>query len=316
MSEVYLTNLSKQTLEWKKSAYRPAAKDWPDSIYLEDKVLKELKYLEDYTKEKSFSGRKMGSTGWEYSETVVYLGGELFFSKPKTGDYNSVVPELRISKPVLRADKDSIEVRFSIGDKQVSSNIKRNVLERDNAFGPVFIVHTHPKSRVSESKEIYTFFSSADLRFLHQSPIYMLGMVSKNTLWLVCETNKFNSIDTALLHGATVAEYEGGDEAIKTYIAENLESTGLIFYHGTFGSKLRRVQFEKYQYSKNYVNSSEPRKTFSHSQKEEVRRDELNLGSLKAVRTKKRNLQTAFIVVASILMIATMVIFLKIVGFL
>lgn len=223
MAELYLAQLSKINLDWKKLAYRPKESDWPEAIYLEENVTRELKYLEDYTKEKTFgiSGIREGSTGWEYSETAVYLGGQLFFSKAKAGDYNSVVPELKISKPVINPVGDKLDIKFSIGDKSISAQIKRKVLEADNSFGPVFIVHTHPKSRVTDNKEIYTFFSTADLKFLHQSPIYMLGMISKNTLWLVCETNQFNSINPELLHGATLAEFEGGDEAIKKYIQED-----------------------------------------------------------------------------------------------
>ncbi|MEP7103773.1 MAG: hypothetical protein ABI721_03630 [Candidatus Dojkabacteria bacterium] len=312
MSEFYLTQLSKLALEWKSKSYRPKSSDWPDSIFLTDQVLKELKYLEYYTKEKTFGigTIRNGSTGWEYSETAVYLGGELFFSKPKAGDYNSVVPELRISKPVLKPEGDNLFVKFSIGEKEVSSKIKRSVLEADSYFGPVFIVHTHPKSRVADSKEIYTFFSSADLKFLHQSPIYMLGMISKNTLWLVCETNQFNSIDLNLLHGATLAEFEGGDEAIKNYIIENMSSTGLVFYHGTFGSKLRKIEYRT-NISKVQSLASSPKeftdeKPLSNALPE--------IGKLKRVSSKKKYLETIFIVVIFSLMIVGLVILLKIIG--
>lgn len=317
MSDKYLAELSKQTLDWKKSGYRPKPSDWPEGIYLEDKVLRELRYLEDYTKEKTFGVGTIrnGSTGWEYSETVVYLGGELFFSKPKAGDYNSVVPELRISKPTLKPEGDKINIKFNIGEKEQSAQIKRSLLEQDNSFGPVFIVHTHPKSRVSENKEIYTFFSSADLRFLHQSPIFMLGMISKNTLWLVCETNGFNSINTDLLHGATMAEYEGGDDAIRTYISENMESTGLVFYHGTFGSKLRRIPFQKYQFSKGMEKQVEPIKVFKVDSKN-LGNQNAELGELKKVKAKKDQLQTVFLVIVMGLMIVSLLILLKIIGIL
>ncbi|MEO6728637.1 MAG: hypothetical protein ABIM99_01820 [Candidatus Dojkabacteria bacterium] len=314
MSELYLAQLSKTTLDWKKHAYRPKSSDWPDGIYLEDNVVKELKYLEDYTKEKAFGigGVRNGSTGWEYSETAVYLGGQLFFSKPKAGDYNSVVPELRISKPVLKPSGDKIDIKFNIGEKSVSAQIKRNVLEVDNSFGPTFVVHTHPKSRVTESREIYTFFSTADLKFLHKSPIYMLGMISKNTLWLVCETNEFNSINSELLHGATLAEFEGGDEAIKKYIAENLASTGLVFYHGTFGSKLRRISYEKYQYSKSLDKNPET-KVFAENSKNLGSQDP-QLGQLKTVKAKKEQMQFIFLGVVFTLIIISLIILLKIIG--
>ncbi|MFS8130675.1 MAG: hypothetical protein ACMG57_01720 [Candidatus Dojkabacteria bacterium] len=317
MSEVYLSELSKINLDWKRHAYRPKNSDWPDSIYLEDNVVKELKYLEDYTREKTFGigTIRNGSTGWEYSETAVYLGKKLFFSKPKAGDYNSVVPELRISKPVLKPFEDKIDIKFSIGDKNISTNIKRHILEEDNAFGPVFVVHTHPKSRVTESKEIYTFFSTADLKFLHQSPIYMLGMISKNTLWLVCETDQFNSINSGLLHGATLAELEGGDDAIKKYIAENLASSGLIFYHGTFGSKIRRIEYDKYQFSKSMSKPLEPIKMFAENSKD-LGNNEHELGMLKLVKVKKTQLQNIFLVILFTLMIVTLLILLKIVGIL
>jgi len=315
MSEVYLAKLSKINLDWKKQSYRPKSSDWPNAIYLEENVVKELKYLEDFTKEKTFGigGIRNGSTGWEYSETAVYLGGELFFSKPKAGDYNSVVPELKISKPVVNPTGDKLDIKFSIGDKNVSTLLKRNILEEDNSFGPVFIVHTHPKSRVSNNKEIYTFFSTADLKFLHQSPIYMLGMISKNTLWLVCETNEFNSINSELLHGATMAELEGGDEAIKKYIQENLASTGLVFYHGTFGSKLKRIEFDKYQFSKALTQTIEQVKVFPENSKN-LGNPNTELGRLKTVKAKKDQMQTIFLGIVLSLMIISLLILLKITG--
>lgn len=314
MTEIYLSELSKINLEWKKSSYRPKASDWPDSIFLTDQVLKELKYLESYTKEKTFGimSIREGSTGWEYSETAVYLGGELFFSKPKAGDYNSVVPELKISKPVLKPEKDNISIKFNIGDKAISTVLKRNVLEEDNNFGPVLVVHTHPKSRVADNREIYTFFSAPDLKFLHKNPIYMLGMVSKNTLWLVCETDQFNSIDVNLLHGATLAELEGGDEAIKNYIVENMGSSGLIFYHGTFGSKLKRIEYQKYAVKSKPIVSSP--KEFTEDKP--LNNDLPQIGKLKRVSSKRKNLEAAFIVIVFLLMAASLIILLKIIGIL
>jgi hypothetical protein len=226
--------------------------EWPSEILLPKEAFDHFRRLEKYTASEGplFFEKKLGTFGWEYAITVVCFGKDLYYGKPTAGNNTSVIPATKISveQNEYKPNKGEVDFKLSIGDSVTKTKPYNIEYVKDNKefiYLTLMVVHTHPKFHFDDGSHQYTFFSVPDLKFLASSRIYMLGLITKNSLWVVCKTNNFNSINSELLHEVTKVEKLSGEEGIKIFISENFLDTGLVFYHGNFGNKLRKIQYIK-----------------------------------------------------------------------
>jgi hypothetical protein len=226
--------------------------DWPPEIILPKEAFDHFKRLEKYTATEGplLFEKRLGTFGWEYAITIVCFGKDLYYGKPTAGNNTSVLPVTKISveQNEYKPNKGEVDFKLGIGDsvtKTKSYKVEYVKNNKEFIYMTLMVIHTHPKYHFDDGSHQYTFFSIPDLKFLASSRTYILGLITKNSLWLVCKTSGFNSINPELLHEVTRVEKLSREEGMKNFISENFRETGLVFYQGSFGSKLQKIQYIK-----------------------------------------------------------------------
>ncbi len=234
--------LSKHLAIYRKENKPITSSFWPSEIYLDQNTLSKLRELDKYTNSESmFGSRNTGPVGWEYGFKVFYFVDALYLSKIVPGSYGSVSINMPAIANPIPEDNKSLRFELKIGDtiyktkKYDSTNIKKNYL-----FAPVAVFHSHPKNYYNRSNFQYSFFSSTDINTLIFGSNMIVGLVTGNKVWLAVRTSIASEIPYNLLAEASRAELRGSDN-LKSYVKNHLNTFGIIFYEGTFGSKLRRI---------------------------------------------------------------------------
>lgn len=254
--------LTKKLVDWKNRSILPKASDYPDTISLDQKTREKFRAIEKYTGVESspWFGEKKGATGWEYSVTLFYFGGQLIVTRPNSGNSRSVTPQVNISKITqqINQEKKQITFEFSVGENSyktepfpLSQWLKDS--NADQNIAPIAISHTHPKNYLDRDKYVYTFFSEADIRALSIKGLFIEFMVAGENIWMVAKTNQFGEISVSELYKPTEEEIFAVKHSLSrtnaqlSAVVEHLSESGLIFYHGTFGQYLRKVNMSNFR---------------------------------------------------------------------
>jgi hypothetical protein len=246
-----LTDLSKNILTKLKNTGSLTLSDWPTDITLESEVTKNLRSLESYTNKESFLTPSQGAVGWEYGIYIYFIIDKIFISNTIKGDYESVNISKKVNiDTVYLNEKKQISksggefVKFNLdlnGKKFVTNTYKTKDLQSGLINGVIANFHTHPKYYHDKNTSQYTFFSSQDITSLLYGRTPILGLLAGNNIWICCKTSNSQMIPSSLLAEASRLELNEGVNGVNKFIQSSLSDFGIVFYHGTFGSKLRRL---------------------------------------------------------------------------
>jgi hypothetical protein len=246
-----LTDLSKNILGKLKIQSSLSISDWPSDITLESEVTKNLRSLESYTNKESFLTPSQGAVGWEYGIYIYFVIDKIYISNTIKGDYESVNISKKINlDPVYLNEKKQVSqsggefVKFNLelnGKKVTTNTYKTRDLQTGLINGVIANFHTHPKFYHDKNTSQYTFFSSQDISSLIYGRTPMLGLLAGSNIWVCCKTSISQMIPSQLLSEASRLELNEGVNGVNLFIQNALNDFGIVFYHGTFGSKLRRL---------------------------------------------------------------------------
>ncbi len=234
--------LSKSLLQTKKQRDL-LYKDWPPNIILNSVILDKIKYIEKLTTPEGMFVSKKGTSGWEYAFTIAYIIDELYFSKVKSGNYQSVLPDMSIKiEPKVDSEKKLVNFDIMIGEnKTKSKSYKLDGFNRDFTWGIPMVVHTHPRTYFEDKSFAHTFFSEADFNFLKVTKVPCLALVTKNTIWLACTGGTQFTFPLNNIRSLNELERLGEFDKMLKLINDELRDCGVIFYYGKFGGKLKRI---------------------------------------------------------------------------
>lgn len=234
--------LSKNLIQVKKERDL-TSKDWPGSLIINSSILDKVKYIEKLTIPQGLMVSQKGTSGWEYAFTVGFVIDEFYFSKVKSGNYQSVVPELSIRiEPVVDSKKNQVNFNISLGENTTKSkSYKLDNFNKDFAWGIGMVVHTHPRIYFDDKSFQHTFFSDADFNFLRATKVPALALVTKNTIWLACNADSTYTFPEGIMQNLNGLERHGEFDKMLKLIKDELKDCGVIFYYGKFGDKLKRI---------------------------------------------------------------------------
>lgn len=240
---MYFKQLGKVLSEKRNTGNLMSKSEWPNEILIESNVLNKLKEIEKYTNKESFLTRNQGAVGWEYGLHIYFLVDEVFPGKPISGTYNSVSVSEQ-ANVATEFNKNRSKVKFILnigGSNQKTKDYDSSILQERVEFFRLATFHTHPKNYMNDGTHIYTFFSIQDVFALLRGNIMIEGLLSGKDIWLMCKTSESKMISPQLLSEATREEMLGGTKGVIEFVKNNLNDFGIVFYQGSFGSKLRRL---------------------------------------------------------------------------
>jgi hypothetical protein len=221
--------------KWRDAKRYPPVTAWPEQINLDMKGWEGVEKLNYLT---SMDGR-------EYESSFFFIEGETFITTPLRGTQTEVKANHSLKVKYQIAPKKQVYYRSVLLDDKLISNtaVKPQDLPKKTQLGFLFNVHSHPEHVNSNGEKTYSFFSDTDIRSLISSDAMITGLVT-NSFWVACKTDQVISrvgeVGEELLREISERSF-AGESYLDIIIRENMARWGLIFYHGTFGKPLVRV---------------------------------------------------------------------------
>jgi hypothetical protein len=207
----------------------------------------------------SFSENHQGSTGWEYSQLLVWFQGQIYYSSVNSSrDYQSVTSANAINvypdfdaKNYTLADKLYVDSKYVGAEYYYGADAinHRNELIQQNKYQLGFLMHlhTHPQMKLKpQSPPYYSWFSLTDINSFRVSNYPLLGLVT-DRLWVLGKTPEFMNLpkeellnfqrDLNVVSQAEIA----GENKLRTAASDFCSKYELVCYTAQFGQSWERV---------------------------------------------------------------------------
>lgn len=228
------TQLFQKLSQYKETGKYPSRSFWPKEIILPTLVTSNASKMSKWTKE----------DGFEYETSVFDVDQEIIATPLFKGTKMNVRASHKVGVKYYSKDKKYGKKDIIIDNKLASSkDILISQFPRKPAVNFVFSIHSHPIHLNANGQETYSFFSEVDMNSLISNKNLMMGLAC-DTLWLACKTDKTINVigenGREMLYQVSHEAFHG-EKYLDDAIQREMANWGIVFYHGDFGGKLKRV---------------------------------------------------------------------------
>lgn len=181
ISSIPFSTLYTKMIQWNESKIYPYPFNLPKAISFPESFWKDI--IKIY---------KMTNTdNKERAISVYWVDGELLVTSVTKGDENSVTTNNNVSiKYEQHPTKNNYgrKVVYLNGKIIRKTDIYYKNIPKKIDLKYLFNMHTHPKEIIN-TEQIYSFFSSQDIKSLLSSQAVITGLVT-NKLWILIRTNE------------------------------------------------------------------------------------------------------------------------------